>query len=530
MAGGFETSGFVLPENNFAGLYKTGDDLAAANKAAALKKEDDDKAKLAGQRYFQNQFKNKELITGTANDQAYGDLYGQATSQANELLSKGVDVPTVQMAVQPLLDQASIYSVSGKDFKLKNDQANKLLADRNDINKEGFNKEVMNNAFPIDPKTGRPDLTKYDQNKNYWDEALSNGENVYNSNGVKKFFQGFKSSEDNNVYKVTNSDGTSTYTKNALSYPSFMQPIEDPVKGFVGFEPKHEIATDDNNTLLHKYGEQAGQPVKLLSEDVWNTMPSDNKAYYVQQVRNHIKGIGSKTPLDSQQAEYYARALAYDDANTFGQSNTKKNFSNQNNKFNKYDFAAYNNRLKQKLYDYESSGGEAAANQGNVLDLFGATSPIRIQSGTEDGAGGQILNGVVYDKNGDVKKGGQIKVKREDLPAEFTNVIKSGSGQKYIPEFTIFDIGDDGKLKAAHLPSGVANRQQINDFQTQIQVSKKGVQKKTFGLNTSTEQPKQQPAKTEIKSSDISSKAKAAGYTEKEYRSMLIKNGVKIID
>lgn len=38
------------------------------------------------------------------------------------------------------------------------------------------------------------------------------------------------------------------------------------------------------------------------------------------------------------------------------------------------------------------------------------------------------------------------------------------------------------------------------------------------------------PATKQIKSSDISTKARAAGYTEKEYRDLLIKNGVKIID
>ena len=42
--------------------------------------------------------------------------------------------------------------------------------------------------------------------------------------------------------------------------------------------------------------------------------------------------------------------------------------------------------------------------------------------------------------------------------------------------------------------------------------------------------PTSKPVTKQIKSSDISTKAKAAGYSEKEYRDLLIKNGVKIID
>lgn len=482
MAGGFDTSGFILPDNKFAGLKDAASELTLQNRYKGLAQQRQATQKLLADKYVGNEFKS--MFTGTPYDGIYNQMIPNVKDQMEKLIEGGADLNEAQMAMYPQIQQMADYQTNAKDFQLKNTQAQTLISKRPDINKDEFNKEVLSNAFPIDPNTGQPDVTQYDPNKNYWDDAINNGTSVLNNTGVKSWFQSFKPTADNNSYKYTTSNGTSTYSKNALSYPSFMQPVEDPVKGFQGFEPKHQIATDDGNTVLHQFGEQTGQPVKLLDQDVWDAMPAENKQYYVQQVRNHIAQTDSKTQLDGQAAENYARALAYDDANTFGQSNTKSNFNNQTNNFDKYAFADYNNRLRKNLFDYQSSGGDGSSrlNQGNVLDLFGVDSPLPLQSG------GQVLNGKVYDASGNVQKGGQIVVDKQHLPAEFTNVIQTGAKQG-VPKFITFDVGADGTLQAAHLPTGIANRDQINDFQSQIQTKGKVAPKKTFGQNAPTQAP-----------------------------------------
>lgn len=163
MAGGFNTEGFVLPENNFAGLYKIGDDLAAANKLKAKEKEDADKAKLAGSKYINNVLgDSKALYTGTPYDPLYTKNINDAHTQAEEMFNQGVDYNSVLMAIQPLISQANNYATAAKDYQLKKKISIENIGNTPGIDKNLFSTEMDNQAFPKD-KNGIPDINQYDE-------------------------------------------------------------------------------------------------------------------------------------------------------------------------------------------------------------------------------------------------------------------------------------------------------------------------------------------------------------------------------
>lgn len=372
----YDISRFVDPASQWEGLQEMNKDLGTANKAAALKKEQDDKNKLAGQKYFQNQFKGKEIFTGTPYDQANTDLLNQALSQSNELISKGVDVPTTQMAIQPLIEQSNIYSTNAKDYQLKKKN---MLAEASkipgiDITK--FGTEMDNNAFPIDQKTGKPDLTQYDANTDYGDLALKNGD-IYNNGGITDFVNKNTGKVVNDQNIVTrDANGGLRQTKADITLAPYMTPELDHSGVIKGFVPKYDIATDQGNAIVHNAGEQTGQPVRLLDENVFNQMMNDKSsatgAYILQETRKLAKA--QNVDVNSPQGHMLAKAIAYDELN----NNSKNSSSIKETSVNKSPLPD-NYYAHQKFYAKLWGGGDGGAPIGNVYN------DIQLQPNQKDG-------------------------------------------------------------------------------------------------------------------------------------------------
>lgn len=107
----------------------------------------------------------------------------------------------------------------------------------------------------------------------------------------------------------------------------------------------------------------------------------------------------------------------------------------------------------------------------------------------------------------------------------------------YFPEDKSFIVTEYTGRDEVGNPTGETTKEySAKTFRQNIQGMNPGTDMKPFDAlvsdrtKTGSKEATPQPAKKEIKRSDISSKAAAAGYTVKEYEALLNKNGIKIIN
>jgi hypothetical protein len=466
MAGGFDTSGFVLPENNFGGLYKIAGDLRAENQRKALAQQKAEQQKIVGEKYIGNQFGKDNLYTGTPFDPVHTAMISNAKNQAYEMFDKGADLGDVQLAISPLIDQAAKYSTFAKDYATQKKAVLQQVSGMKGIDKDKLSAEMDNQAFPKDAN-GNPDISKFDPNTNYADQALRTG-NVYTNDAISGMVaKSGKNVLDNNV-KTVGADGRTVQTKLDMTVPNFMQPETDARGRVIGLVPKYQVATDEDNALVHNFGEQGDHPVRMVTQDVFDAMPPVAKAYILQETKSALAKSGANVTIDSPQAETLAKAIAYDEL-----KNSTKGYSTL--KTTSVDKAAptdkfYAHRAFDILHGIVPDNSNY--NAGYVIDRTGSTKPIPLQSG------GRIENGTVYDKDGNLMKDGTINIDRNQLPAEFTNVLTANKIN--LPKNTNLDI-KDGVIIGVHTPSGVIDRDQLQDMEKQAQVKNKITPQKTFG-------------------------------------------------
>lgn len=467
MAGGFDVSNFILPENNFGGLYKIGDQLRLDNQRKALAAQKLQQQKIVGEKYIGNQFAKDNLYTGTAFDPVHTAMMSNAKNQAYQMFEQGADLGDVQLAISPLIDQASKYSTFAKGYALN--QKN-LLAQTHGI--KGIDNEKLKQtmddlAFPVNKQTGVSDVSQYDPNRDYGDEALRTG-NVYNNDSISDFVaKSGKNILDNNV-KTVGADGRTIQTKLDMTAPSFMQPETDARGRVIGLVPKYQIATDEDNAIVHNFGEQGNQPVRMVTQDVFDALPPVAKAYIRQETLSQIKNSGSNVAPDSPQAETLAKAIAYDEL-----KNNTKNYSTL--KTASVDKAAPTDKFyAHRAYDISHGivPDNSNYNAGYVIDKVGSVNPIGLQSG------GKIENGTVYDNTGKTMDQGTVNIDRNQLPAEFTQVLNTNKIP--IPKNVNLDV-KNGVIMGIHTPSGVIDRDQLQDMEKQAQIKNKTTPQKTFG-------------------------------------------------
>ena len=312
-----DVNNFITPEQNLGGLYKVSDTLAKENYRKRQAAEDAQKEQLSSTKYLTNYLDPKEHLTGSQFDPTTNQLLGKAYNQALDLVKQNVPLSQILMATSPLVNQVNDYMQKGKMYNEQKQNTIAALKGVKGIDVNKLSQEMDNTAFPIDPKTGQRDVSKFDPNANYADAALKNGD-VYNNEGFADYVS--KAGKNTTVEDVTvqNPNKSLRRTKAEITIPSFMQKETDERGAVTGFVPKYEIATDGDNKLIHTFGEQGDHPVRIVTQDVFDSLPAESKAYLRQEVKRHADKLG--VPMSSAQAENFAKALAYDELKQSGKN------------------------------------------------------------------------------------------------------------------------------------------------------------------------------------------------------------------
>jgi len=511
-------SGFVTPEQEFKGIYRLGAKIEQQKQAEEEQKKQAEVKRFASDKYFTNYLDPKDRFTGTLADPAIAEKLSKALSQAYDLSAKGANDNEIFMAISPLVNQVNDYSQKAKILQEQKKVALGSLPQKG-IDKLKFNTEFDQEVFTKkDPVTGAitmKDISTIDPSFNYADEVLKNRD-VYNSEGFDEYVS--KSGKNTTVedLAVYGKDRSLRRTKAEMTMPSFMTAEKDSRGGFVGFVPKYVEATDGDNKLIHTFlgdnGEEIKAPVRLLSDDVFNDLPTSSKAYLRQEARKFA--MQNDIPLNSPQAENLAKALAYDEL-----KNSGKQFSTM--KETQVQKAAPTPITRVTI---NNAGGSGV----NINDIHAG-----ILEKTKEHKDTDKYNPIVSQVSGKKIVGGTPVSSLDDQEVEVVmdKVKKAGYDKLNISgvyllqtddnKVTIFRVDDDKAITSITRVGANLGKQ----------ANTKGKAAVVAEGNVSTPKPQaSQSNKKEISRSDIQAKAAAAGYSAKEYEKLLIQKGISIKD
>ena len=319
-----DIKGFVTPEQEFPGIYKLTETLAA-QKAAKAKEDEAAKAqKTAMGAAIGSLIDSKDFMTGTVNDpyitKRVYDLIQKGTDLSN---IKGMDLGTLRTVLLPEVSKLSQAAESIKEIKRKKDEAIGILKSRPGVDTDKFSQEVDRLAYYNKDDKGNyilkneDNISSIDPTYNYIDDVLNNAD-VYNEKGINEYLKNIGKNTYSHSTKIRNAGGTLKGAELEVSSPTHLQPISDTKTGeFKGFEPPSTLFTDGGeiqqiHSSLGDTGEKLKQPVKLLADNEYNQLMNDiNVAPFIrQETRKYAKQYG--VDLASSQAEAFSKALAFD--------------------------------------------------------------------------------------------------------------------------------------------------------------------------------------------------------------------------
>lgn len=316
-----DLQGFVTPPQNFEGLYKIGTDLLrnkqlTEQKAERQQTEQDkqDARKTATASYLQSYLDPKHLLTGTNYDPIFTQGLSGILQKGMQLASKGVDTPDITNALASDVADLSKASENVKAIEQQRKDHQELLKGVKGIDLDKYNAAFKQAAF-YNPNGSMKDLSVLDPNINYSGQVLKNAD-VFNNEGINDFVKNSGHTVNDQIYKTRDAKGRVIMAKGDMTYPSFSQPETDVQGAHIGFVPKYKIATEGDATLDHAFKDETGNdvkaPVRMVTDDVWNSLPNSAKGYILQETRKLIKDHPDIS-IGSTQAEHLGKAIAYDE-------------------------------------------------------------------------------------------------------------------------------------------------------------------------------------------------------------------------
>ncbi len=325
MAGNLDLNGFVTPEQNYGGLYKLSDTLQKNNYLKQA--EADRQERLANQAeakrnatatYLQGYLNPKHFLTGTNYDPVITTGVSGILQKAMSLASQGIDAPTITMAINPDVADLSKASQNIQAIDAQRDESVKNLSKIKGIDPDKYNQAFRDAAFYTTDANGKKtlnDMSTLDANKDIATGVLNNGD-IYTNEGISDYLKNSKPTTVDFNNRVRDANGTVHQVKGTQTSPSFMISDQDANGVHQGFVPKYETATEGDAALLHTFKDDTGNevkaPVRMVTDDIWQNLPSAGKGYIMQEVRGLIKDH-PEIKLSSPQAEHLGKAILYDE-------------------------------------------------------------------------------------------------------------------------------------------------------------------------------------------------------------------------
>jgi len=308
-----DTHDFVIPEQQYGGLYKVADTLGKERqrKDEAAKLGAAKKASMAT--YLNSYIDPKDYFTGTVHDPHISDRMNEILTTGAKLAEQdGMDANMLTMALSPMVTKLGKESQNLKELERQRKETEAVLKPIKGIDLNKYN-EAFKRAAYYNPDGTLKDIASIDPTHNYSDEVLNNG-GVYTPEAFDEFVGKSGKATTVEKVKVTDARGGSRMTNAEMTAPSFMVQDKDENGRHLGFVPKYEIATDGDKEILHDFlgdkGQKVTAPVRMITDDVFETLPVESKAYLRQEAKKYAEQ--HNIPLQSQQALNFAKALGYD--------------------------------------------------------------------------------------------------------------------------------------------------------------------------------------------------------------------------
>ena len=303
--------GFTTPEQDWKGLSDLTDTLKTEQAAKAKSQQEAAARENAGVKFFSDYIGDKNKYTGTKFDPVNAKLTNDATQTAYNLIRQGADWSTVMQTISPMVGQIQEYSNAAKQFsETKKQQLDALQKSENavGIDFDKLSAAIDNAAFP------NGDVTKYNPNRNYIDEALNS--DVYNEGGFDQMYKKAKSNTQVLDVQRTNARKGSERTKEEITAENYLVPDRNEKGDFLGMVPKYQIATDEGKEIIGQFHTDKGivdAPIRVLDKDVFDAMNISAKGYVLQEAKKYAKE--HNIPLSDTRVELLARSIAYDKLN-----------------------------------------------------------------------------------------------------------------------------------------------------------------------------------------------------------------------
>lgn len=311
-----DTHDFVIPEQQYGGLYKVADTLGRERQRK------DDAAKLGAAKkasmatFLNNYIDPKDYFTGTVHDPHISDRMNEILTKGAELAQQdGVDANMLTVALSPMVTKLGKESQNLKELERQRKDSEGSLKGISGISMDKFNQEFKKAAY-YNPDGSLKDIASIDPTHNYTNDVLTNGD-VYNADAINDYVKDAGKNVTSDKFKIKGSNGGSSFSDVEITKPDFYVQDKDVNGNHIGFVPKFNLAADDDQPLLHNFmsenGNKTEAPIRVLSDDVFYNMRKEKPeamAYILQETKKYAQQ--HKIDPSSPQAENLAKALAYD--------------------------------------------------------------------------------------------------------------------------------------------------------------------------------------------------------------------------
>lgn len=369
-----------------------------------------------------------QFFTGTPLDPVITGNLKSILADAAKMITEdeNMDNAMLYTRLAPQIGKLSAASQNLKVIAANNKQRFDALKDHKGIDQDKLRNETIKNAY-ANPDGTLKDLSQVDPTQDYVDYTLRNSD-VYNNAGFDQFAKESKPNTVIGSVKNTDSRGGMKKFKGELTSPNYLISEKDSEGNHIGFVPKYEIATDNGQPLLHEFQNQDGTkttaPIRLLDKAIMNDLPPDAKAYILQEQRKYAKA--NNIPINSLEAENFARAIAYDELNT----PTKK--------WGTVKVIEETKQPQIKVYNNSGRGDDAS----NMNDLYERIKKKGLQRATDYSKGYFPSNALeASDLAGDELEVVIKATQNKDLKPEDLKVIVEDNGR-----IGIYNKGDGKRL------------------------------------------------------------------------------------
>lgn len=331
---------FTIPEGNFSGLYKAGDDLAQ-NRNAVAKAKVDGEAKKAGTAKWLSDFSDpKDHLSGMPTDPEVVKRFGDIQTKGLEYLrsNPGADQNSLLLHLNKDVNELSTYATKAKVIAKKTEEGLKAINENSGYDKKTLQQRAMKNAW-YNPDGSVKGVQDVNPDADYISETINiYPEEVTNNSGVDNWLKSQKMVENGHSGKFTNSKGGYEQKSMVTNGYTFAVPETDGAGvSNAKMVPEYDVARDGQTPITHEFtntkGEKATAEVRMVKPQLYTSILANSpgtKDWLRGQVNMAIKtgdykdAEGEPIKLNSPQADMLGKVILYDELKARGMGGMKE--------------------------------------------------------------------------------------------------------------------------------------------------------------------------------------------------------------